>query len=165
MPNLLQQRVETCLLNAERYFSRTFKRPQISLQLRGQKAGVAHICENKLRFNKVLYEENREHFLQHTVAHEVAHLIAYAVYGKNIRAHGPEWQWVMQDVFQLPANRCHNYPVKHSASTRYLYQCQCPNREAFALSGQRHARINKGMQYQCKSCRTTLIYTQRSVRR
>lgn len=83
MPNLIQQRVEECFNIAESYFQRTFRRPDISFQLRGQKAGVAHIDENRLRFNPTLYTENREHFLEHTVAHEVAHLVAYAVYGKK----------------------------------------------------------------------------------
>lgn len=165
MPDLLKQRVEACFQSAERYFSCTFKRPEVSLKLRGQKAGVAHICENRLRFNKVLYEENRQHFLLHTVAHEVAHLVSYQVYGKRIRAHGPEWQAVMQQVYQLPAARCHNYAVQRSAKIHYLYRCQCPAREPFALSAQRHARINKGMQYLCKSCRGTLTYTQATVQR
>ncbi|HCP30527.1 MAG TPA: SprT family protein, partial [Pseudomonas sp.] len=51
MPELLIQRVETCYQQAERFFDRAFPRPQISFKLRGQKAGVAHLHENKLRFN------------------------------------------------------------------------------------------------------------------
>lgn len=163
MPERLKQRVETCFQKAEDYFKRSFARPEISFKLRGQKAGVAHICENRLRFNPVLYEENREHFLLHTVAHEVAHLVAYRLYGKQIRAHGPQWQAVMQNVYQLPANRCHTYPVKKPPRRHYLYRCACPAREPFALSGQRHARITKGMHYQCKACNSRLTYTQRQV--
>lgn len=165
MPDLLKDRVEACYQTAERYFNRAFKRPEISFKLRGQKAGVAHISENRLRFNPVLYQENREHFLLHTVAHEVAHLISYQVYGKSIRAHGPQWQAVMHDVYKLPANRCHNYAVRTPPKTHYLYRCQCREREPFALSAQRHARINKGLHYLCKGCQQKLVYIHRQVQR
>ena len=165
MPDLIQQRVESCYQAAERHFNCVFKRPEISFKLRGQKAGVAHICENRLRFNPLLYQENREHFLLHTVAHEVAHLVSYKVYGKAIRAHGPEWQAIMHTVYQLPANRCHNYAVQRTPKTHYLYRCQCKEREPFALSAQRHARINKGLQYICKGCHAKLSYMNKTVQR
>ncbi|HHX34712.1 MAG TPA: SprT family zinc-dependent metalloprotease [Gammaproteobacteria bacterium] len=165
MPDLLHARVEACYQAAERHFNRVFKRPMISFKLRGQKAGVAHICENRLRFNPVLYEENREHFLLHTVAHEVAHLVAYNVYGNNIRAHGPQWQSVMLNIYQLPPNRCHAYAIKSTPKTHYLYSCLCAGREPFALSAQRHARINKGMHYLCKVCQAKLSYTHQQVQR
>lgn len=165
MPDLLKERVESCFKRAERYFNRSFERPAICFKLRGQKAGVAHICENRLRFNPVLYEENREHFLLHTVAHEVAHLVSYSLYGKHIRPHGPQWQAVMQKVYQLPPQRCHNYAVKRAARTHYLYRCDCPKREPFALSAQRHARINKGMHYLCKACNSRLHYINQQTKR
>ncbi|QEY59036.1 SprT family zinc-dependent metalloprotease [Pseudomonas sp. C27(2019)] len=165
MPELIKERVEACFKTAENHFNCSLQRPEISFKLRGQKAGVAHICDNRLRFNPVLYQENPEHFLLHTVAHEVAHLVAYRLYGKNIRAHGREWQAVMEEVYGLPANRCHSYAVKRKPSTHYLYSCQCSTREPFALSAQRHARSKKGTRYICKECRTTLLYTSKTVQR
>ncbi len=165
MPDLLHSRVEACFKAAERYFNCSFVRPAVNFKLRGQKAGVAHICENRLRFNPIMYQENREHFLLHTVAHEVAHLVSYKIYGSKIRAHGPEWQAVMHNIYQLPAIRCHNYAVKSTIKTHYLYSCACPQREPFALSSQRHARVKKGLHYMCKECRTRLTYTQQQVRR
>ena len=165
MPDLLYSRVEACFQAAERHFNCSFVRPAVSFKLRGQKAGVAHICENRLRFNPIMYQENREHFLLHTVAHEVAHLVSYKVYGNKIRAHGPEWQAVMQNIYQLPASRCHNYAVKSTIKTHYLYSGACPHREPFALSSQRHARVKKGLHYLCKECRARLTYTQQQVRR
>ena len=75
MPDLLHARVEACYQLAEDFFKRSFPRPEVSFKLRGQKAGVAHLQENLLRFNPKLYAENREHFLKQTVAHEVAHLV------------------------------------------------------------------------------------------
>ncbi len=165
MPNLIQERVEACFKIAEKHFSCSLERPEISFKLRGQKAGVAHICDNRLRFNPLLYQENPEHFLLHTVAHEVAHLVAYRVYGKTIRAHGKEWQAVMEKVYGLPATRCHSYAVKRKPTTHYLYRCQCRAREPFALSAQRHTRSNKGMRYICKACRAQLFYIDQTVQR
>ena len=46
MPQLLEARVEECYRQAEAFFKRSFSRPRVSLQLRGQKAGVAHLQEN-----------------------------------------------------------------------------------------------------------------------
>lgn len=66
MHEQLNSRVETCYLQAETFFKRTFKRPVVSFQLRGQKAGVAHLHENLLRFNPQLYQENAEDFLRQT---------------------------------------------------------------------------------------------------
>ena len=68
MPDLLHARVEACYQLAEDFFKRSFPRPEVSFKLRGQKAGVAHLQENLLRFNPKLYAENREHFLKQTVA-------------------------------------------------------------------------------------------------
>lgn len=52
MPEQLNTRVEDCYQQAETFFKRPFKRPVVSLKLRGQKAGVAHLHENLLRFNR-----------------------------------------------------------------------------------------------------------------
>jgi len=62
MPELLFARVEACYQQAEVFFKHNFARPHISLALRGQKAGCAHLQENRLRFNALLYRENREDF-------------------------------------------------------------------------------------------------------
>lgn len=107
MPEQLNTRVEDCFLLAESFFKRSFKRPQVSLKLRGQKAGVAHLHENLLRFNPQLYRENSQHFLKQTVAHEVAHLIAHQLFGERIQPHGEEWQLIMRGVYELPPDRCH----------------------------------------------------------
>jgi len=88
MPELLKQRVETCYQQAEAFFKRPFPRPEVSFKLRGQKAGVAHLHENLLRFNLQLYRENQDDFLRQTVAHEVAHLVAHQLFGERIQAHG-----------------------------------------------------------------------------
>ena len=101
MSEALLQRVEACYQLAEAFFQRPFLRPAVSLRLRGLKAGVAHLTENKLRFNAQLYRENREHFLRQTVAHEVAHLVhadhspAYwSVVHRLVGDHRPFRQWL-----------------------------------------------------------------------
>lgn len=125
MPEQLNTRVEDCFLLAESFFKRSFKRPVVSLKLRGQKAGVAHLHENLLRFNPQLYRENAEDFLKQTVAHEVAHLIAHQLFGDRIQPHGEEWQLIMRGVYELPPNRCHTYEVQRRSVTRYIYRCPC----------------------------------------
>jgi len=158
MPEQLNTRVEDCFLQAESFFKRSFKRPQVSLKLRGQKAGVAHLHENLLRFNPQLYRENSQHFLKQTVAHEVAHLIAHQLFGERIQPHGEEWQLIMRGVYELPPERCHHYEVGRRKSTRYLYLCQCPDGE-FPFSSQRHRLVAQGRRYFCRRCKVTLSFT------
>jgi len=158
MPESILARVEACLCQAERFFERRFARPQVSLKLHGQKAGVAHLTENLLRFNAQLYRENREDFLRQTVAHEVAHLVAHQLHGAGIRPHGEEWQRIMREVYGLPPRRCHDYAVQRRRSTRYLYRCQCPDGE-FPFTAQRHSLVLRGRRYLCRRCRAVLEFS------
>lgn len=158
MPEQLKKRVEDCFQQAESFFQRPFKRPQVSLKLRGQKAGVAHLQENLLRFNPQLYQENTEDFLKQTVAHEVAHLVAHQLFGDRIQPHGEEWQLVMRGVYALPPNRCHSYAVQRRSATRYIYRCPCPNSD-FPFSAQRHNLVKQGRRYLCRRCRQTLQFS------
>lgn len=158
MPDTLHQRVEACYLQAEAFFQRPFTRPAVSLQLRGQKAGVAHLQRNLLRFNAQLYRENHDHFLRQTVAHEVAHLVAHQLFGPRIQPHGREWQGIMQGVYGLPAERCHNYPVSRRKALHYLYLCQCPDQQ-LPFSARRHTLVSQGRRYICRRCREPLHYS------
>ncbi|WP_313054173.1 SprT family zinc-dependent metalloprotease [Pseudomonas lopnurensis] len=158
MPERLNARVEACYQLAETFFNQRFERPQVSFKLRGQKAGVAHLNENLLRFNPQLYRENSEHFLQQTVAHEVAHLIAHRLFGPHIQPHGEEWQLIMRGVYELPPERCHSYAIERRPRTRYVYRCRCDERD-FAFTAQRHALVGKGRRYFCRSCKGTLVFT------
>ena len=159
MPEQLNIRVEDCFQKAESFFKRTFKRPVVSLKLRGQKAGVAHLHENLLRFNLQLYRENQEDFLRQTVAHEVAHLVAHQLFGDRIQAHGEEWQLIMRGVYELPPNRCHSYEVQRRAQTRYIYRCACSEGGEFPFSSQRHRLVAQGRRYFCRRCRATLVFS------
>jgi SprT protein len=158
MPDRLNARVEACYQLAEAFFKRPFTRPQVSLRLRGQKAGVAHLNQNLLRFNPTLYRENTDHFLQQTVAHEVAHLVAHQLFGPDIKPHGEEWQLIMRGVYELPPERCHTYAIQRRHTTRYLYRCTCADGE-FPFTAQRHALVAKGRRYFCRRCKATLTYS------
>lgn len=156
MNDILHQ-LEHCYELAEQRFSRTFERPQVALDLRGQKAGVAYLQRNLLRFNAQLYRENHDHFLTQTVPHEVAHLLAHALHGERIRPHGREWQALMTGLFRLPALRCHDYPVARRRSTQYLYRCACP--DGIPFTPQRHALVRRGRRYSCRRCGDILHFT------
>nr|WP_298144068.1 SprT family zinc-dependent metalloprotease [uncultured Pseudomonas sp.] len=158
MPEHLHARVEVCYQQAEAFFKQTFVRAEVSFKLRGQKAGVAHLTENKLRFNPQLYLENREDFLKQTVPHEVAHLIAHQLFGLKIQPHGEEWQLIMRGVYHLPPNRCHSYAVTRRKTSQFIYRCDCPQGE-FPFSAQRHALAAKGRRYFCRRCKVTLSFT------
>lgn len=158
MPEQLLARVEACYQQAEAFFKRPFTRPAVSFQLRGQKAGVAHLTENRLRFNPQLYRDNRDDFLKQTVAHEVAHLIAHQLFGLTIQPHGKEWQLIMRGVYGLPPQRCHSYEVQRRRVSRYIYRCGCPEGE-FPFSAQRHALAAKGRRYYCRRCQVTLSFS------
>lgn len=161
MPEQLHIRVEACFAQAEAFFKRPFARPEVSLRLRGQKAGVAHLNENRLRFNAQLYAQNREDFLRQTVAHEVAHLIAHQLFGHAIQPHGKEWQAIMRGVYGLSPTRCHSYAVPTRRANGYIYLCQCLDNNEFPLSPQRHALIGRGRRYFCRRCRETLRFSGR----
>ena len=158
MPEALNQRIEACYQLAEAFFKRPFKRPNVSLTLRGQSAGMAHLQENKLRFNPQLYRNNTEDFLRQTVAHEVAHLVAHQMFGSRIQPHGEEWQLIMRGVYELPPHRCHSYEVERRKVNRFIYRCSCVDGE-FPFSAQRHALVAKGRRYYCRRCKVTLTFS------
>ncbi|TWI53773.1 SprT protein [Pseudomonas duriflava] len=158
MAEALLARVEACFQRAEQYFKRPFTRAQVSLRLRGQRAGVAHLNENLLRFNETLYRNNQEHFLKQTVAHEVAHLVAHQLFGMRIKPHGEEWQNIMRAVYGLEPNRCHTYEIERPSRTVYLYRCGCQD-SPFPFTARRHSLVTKGQRYSCRRCRSPLSYT------
>ena len=155
LSHIIQIRIAELYCLAERHFLKRFKRPAVQLNLRGETAGQAWPERNLLRLNKVLLEENRQHYLEHTLGHEVAHLIAEKVYGKKIRPHGMEWKYVMEQVFNLPANRTHSYDIRRASKRPFEYHCSCPGK-TIHLSAIRHKRALKGTIYQCTHCKGSL---------
>lgn len=145
--------VEECYLVAEEFFSRRFSRPEVNFKLRGKSAGTAHPTLNKLRFNRVLLEENHRAFVDEVVPHEVCHLLCHQLYGK-VRPHGKEWQSLMRSLYQIPANTTHSFNTHSVAGQFFDYQCHCG---LVKLSLRRHNKVLRGKsEYLCRQCRQKL---------
>ncbi|MFC3284626.1 SprT family zinc-dependent metalloprotease [Litchfieldella rifensis] len=134
-------------------------RPRVWLDLRGKSAGQAHFGRGGLRFNPVLYCENRHPFLREVVPHEMAHwLIQHLEGGPRMRPHGREWQTVMRRLFGLEPRVTHRFDVRHSSPAPYCYRCSCDEHH---FTARRHALARRGTRYQCRQCAQTLVYVGR----
>ncbi len=153
----LHRRVKQLIRTASNFYDMPFSPPKILIDLTGADAGQAIPESNLLRFNRYFLKHNRSHFLKHVTAHETAHLIAPLVYGNQIRAHGLEWQKVMNRVFRVPAELHHNYDLRQTGRYRFIYSCNCPDRET-PLSAIRHNRRKRGVIYYCCDCRRRLRF-------
>ena len=147
------RRLQQGLQLAEQHFNRRFPMPTLNYQVRGVKAGVAYLQQNEIRLNPVLLQENSAEFIEQVVLHELAHLITFQVYGR-VKPHGAEWQKVMNEVFQLPADTCHQFDVSSVQGQTYAYQCGCQTHQ---LSLRRHNKIQRQQaQYFCRKCKGML---------
>lgn len=149
----IQWRLKACMQVAEQHFKRTFVMPALNYQLRGQKAGVAYLQRNEIRLNRTLLLENPTAFIQQVGPHELAHIIVYQQFGR-VKPHGREWQFVMQQLFHLPADIYHCFDLASVMSQNIPYQCQC---QTHYLSPRRHEKVmNKSAVYVCKKCRAEI---------
>ncbi|MDG6895636.1 SprT family zinc-dependent metalloprotease [Volucribacter amazonae] len=149
------RQVKHCLQQAEQYFQRHFAFPQIEYKLRGLKAGVAYLQQNKINLNRTLLLENQQAFIHQTVPHEIAHLIVYQQFGL-VKPHGAQWQFVMQEIFHCPATTCHQFDVSNVQGKTFLYQCAC---QQYPLSLRRHNNIQRnGAVYYCRKCKGALDF-------
>lgn len=172
MPNqqcdrdILRQ-AKTAVRNAEKH-ARLFygiKLPDavVDFSLRGRCAGQAKINrsgETSLRINQQLLKENFEDFMINTIPHEVAHLVVNWQSRNNRqrpRPHGPEWQAVMQDCFNLEPRRCHDYQTSPAriVPRAFLYSCSCREHHLTSIM---HNKISRSYQALCKVCRTPLKF-------
>ena len=158
----VEQRIAELYCRAERHFLKRFPRPELKMDLRGETAGQAWTERNLLRLNRQLLCENRQHFLEHTLGHEVAHLVAHQLFGRKIRPHGREWQFIMEDVFNLPANRTHSYDTSRTTKRPFLYSCSCEGK-TIPLTTIRHNRALKGTVYLCASCKDPLKFIEKAI--
>lgn len=159
----LRATVEQCFRRAEAYLHHRFDRPQVLLNLRGMTAALADCTRNVLRFNRSLYEHNTPDFLRVTVPHEVSHLIAYRLHGRHIAPHGVEWSMIMNKIFGLTPQRCHDYDVRPGLVAAYHYCCGCP--DGHVLTTRRHRSVLRGRRYYCRRCRQPLAYSHREEAR
>ncbi|WP_386687511.1 SprT family zinc-dependent metalloprotease [Lonepinella sp. MS14437] len=151
----VQRRLSACLQLAENHFQRQFPMPTISYDVRGVKAGVAYLPQNLIKLNRTLLLENPQEFIQQVVPHELAHLLVFQLFGR-VKPHGKEWQWIMQNLFQLPADTCHQFDVQSVQGKTYAYACDC---QIHQLSQRRHNKImRESAVYFCRVCRKKLNF-------
>lgn len=153
-----ENRTHALLHQAERHYNKRMPNVGVRFDLSGKSAGMVRYltCQKPLvRYNAALLNANRERFLAQTVPHEVAHIVARALFGLNIKPHGPEWKAVMQ-FFGADLDRCHSYDTSVSSTRRlrrFPYACGC---REYKLTSIRHNRIKAGQVYLCMNCGAAL---------
>ena len=151
----VQNKLAETLQLAENRFHRKFPIPIISYDLRGVKAGVAYLQKNEIKFNRTLLLGNSDEFIRQVVPHELAHLIVYQVFGR-VKPHGREWQAMMTQLFNLPADTCHQFDVESVQGKMFAYQCEC---QTHYLTICRHNRIQRDkIAYLCRKCYEKLVF-------
>lgn len=150
----IDRRITECLTSAERYFKIGLKRPCYNFKQRGRTAGTAYLQRNEMRFNTYMLQQDADKFIDQVVPHELAHIVVYQVFGAKVRPHGKEWIAVMEHLFNVEANRTHDFDVPKPRNL-FLYQCTCQVHE---FTAHRHGRAVKGMQYLCRNCRSPLNF-------
>ncbi len=160
------RQAETCARN---FYGIKLPDAVIDFSLRGRCAGQARVERNGetcLRINQQLLAENLDDFLSKTIPHEVAHLIVNWQARKKRqrpRPHGPEWQAVMQNCFNLEPKRCHSYQTTPAriVPRPFLYSCNC---REHLLTSIMHNKISRSYQALCKACKTPLSFVTRQKR-
>ena len=152
-----ERRTLSLLDQARRHYRVPIPAPQVRFDLRGQAAGQVRQRGRiwQVRYNPLLLAREPHAFLAQTVPHECAHLVAFALFGRTIRPHGPEWQGVMRH-FGAEPRRCHDFAVddlRVRRLRRFDYHCACRTHQ---LTSTRHHRAQAGQTYYCVACRGPL---------
>jgi len=153
----LSQAVDAFYTVAENHYGQPFKRYPISLRLKGATAGKAFLGR-EMRFNRVLFMENKAEFLARTVPHEIAHMIAHDLYGK-VKPHGHQWKAVCINIGMKDVKRTHSYDVSNSVNRRprpYTYRCGCKDWDMTANMHRKMSVFGRGRH--CKACKQSLVY-------
>lgn len=130
--------------------------PRIWFDLRGKTAGQAHFGRGGLRFNPVLYDENRYAFLTDIVPHEMAHwLVDHLEDSERMRPHGHEWKTVMRELFGLAPKVTHRFDTGRASPAPHIYACSC---RQHTFTNRRHGLVLGGKRYHCRSCMLPLTY-------
>lgn len=153
LPISLQQAVHASLRQhlsaAAPYFEIPLTEPKLTWQQRGTTAGSAWLIEWEIRLNPTLCLENQQAYVDHVVPHELAHLLVWKKFGR-VAPHGKEWQWMMEQVLGVKAERTHKFAVQSVAGTTYPYFCACQQHQ---LTVRRHNRVlRQQTEYCCKKC-------------
>lgn len=129
------------------------KMPRISLGQRGKIAGSAHLQKNLIKLNTLLFDQNKQYFLNEVIAHELSHILVYQLYG-HTKPHGKEWQHLMRWLFDKTPQTKHSLDVSNIGIKQVAYECRC---DKVYLSMIRHNKIVNGKrQYICKKCHQAL---------
>ncbi|MGB3727423.1 MAG: SprT family zinc-dependent metalloprotease [Glaciecola sp.] len=125
--------------------------PKLLFTQRGKIAGSALLQSAVIKLNPKLYRDNQAYYLSQVIAHELAHILVFQLFGAKVKPHGTEWQYVMNDVFNLPANVTHQLDVSKVAMRTFDYACDCQHIQMTLI---RHNKVlNNKQQYLCKKCR------------
>jgi SprT protein len=160
---LVKQTIRKFQDKARQHYQLDFPDAEIDFSLRGRCAGQAQLTasgKTRLRINLQLLNENLDDFLRQTIPHEIAHLVVLwqtRKARKKPKPHGPEWQRVMRDCFELKPIRCHSYQTKPArvVPRPYLYRCNC---QQHMMTSIMHKRLTKKFQALCKQCRKPLKF-------
>lgn len=152
--NVIRQKANDCFEKADVFFGNKFQRSVCNFKQKGRAAGTAHLQKNELRFNAFMYQQNPIEFINTVVPHEVAHIIVFQIYGNTVKPHGKEWKAVMLKVFGIAPNRTHTFDTPPQKQA-FEYRCSCQKHH---FTKQRHTRAQRGMEYICKGCRSTLQF-------
>lgn len=132
--------------------------PPVFFDLKGRAAGMACFIGNsptRIRYNEILFQENRERFLQRTVPHEVAHVVAAIIYPQIKMGHNNAWRSIMRE-FKVDDSRCHTYDTSNSVGRRvlrpYKYHCGCSGK-IHNLTARLHNKILSGQYRICLTCK------------
>ncbi|MBM6549921.1 SprT family zinc-dependent metalloprotease [Marinomonas ostreistagni] len=153
----VEQKIQQCLTQAQRYFKVTLKAPSFNFKQRGRSAGTAYLQRNEMRFNAYMLAQDPQKFIDNVVPHEVAHIVVHQIYGAKVRPHGREWTAVMEHLFNVEAARTHDFDVP-KARNLYLYRCHC---QAHEFTAHRHGRATRGTQYICRACGSALHFVKK----
>lgn len=156
--DLINQTKHFIDIAAKRFPSCTFKMPYVKFSLTGKTAGQCTLNNIftilAINYNLSFAKENFETFKNSTVPHEVAHYISRVVYGSQIKPHGKEWKSIMENVFNIPAKRCHSYKLPETVKKNRI-ECKC-NCKTHYITNNRYTRIKKGARYTCIYCKTII---------
>lgn len=168
MKQRILDKIEESFKKAEEFYGCSFSRPKnIIFKTNGTRGGHCCYGRSELMFQIELAKNHAEDFISQTVPHEVAHWIDVERYGyERTRTgryvhHGRTWKYIMQHVYGLNPDRCHDYDVSAVVTKkqeRHNYMCNCCGR-VYKLSTTKHNRVLRGkVNYSCSRCLVKLSF-------
>jgi len=120
-----------------------------------RRMGDANYNKMRIRLSIPLFARAGEDEQEDTIAHEMAHLVAQHKYGRDIKAHGGEWQACMLVAGYRP-ERCHSVDRTGLARTNKKCKTYCSCGEHL-VTPKVYGRVAKGHKYTCRKCHTVLL--------